>query len=74
VAAAKPFPTAPEIVPPATAPSTATPSVIPTCLLVDATADATPACAAGIPETAVFVIGGLTRPLPSPNRKYAVSR
>ncbi len=28
--------------------------------LVEATAAATPACAGGMPETAVFVIGGLT--------------
>ena len=51
---------------PATAPTTATPSVIPTCRLVEATAAATPAWAGGIPETAVFVIGGFTSPEPSP--------
>jgi len=35
---------------------------------VEATADATPAWAAGIPVTAVLVIGGFTSPLPIPNR------
>ena len=33
---------------------------------IDATAAATPACAAGIPATAVSVIGGLMRPKPKP--------
>ena len=47
-------------------PATATPSTEPTCLLVDATAAATPACALGMPDTAVFVIGALTRPNPMP--------
>ena len=69
VAAAKLGPIAPEIAPPEIAPSTATPSVIPTCRLVEAMAAATPACAAGIPDTAVFVIGGLTSPEPSPNTR-----
>ena len=64
VAAAKPPPRTPATAPPATAPTTATPSVTPTCRLVEATAAATPAWAAGMPETAVLVIGGLT----SPNR------
>ena len=45
---------------------TATPSVAPTCRLVDATAAATPACAGGIPETAVLVIGGLIEAEPDP--------
>ena len=69
VAAAKPGPIAPEIAPPQTAPITATPSVNPTVRLVEATAAATPACEAGMPDTAVLVIGGLTRPQPIPNRK-----
>ena len=38
----------------------------PTCRLVEATAAATPACVRGIPETAAFVIGALTRPKPMP--------
>ena len=69
VAAAKLGPIAPDSVPPAIAPITATPSVIPTDRLVDAIAAATPACEPGIPDTAVFVIGGLTIPEPIPNRK-----
>jgi hypothetical protein len=35
-----------------TAPKTATPRAAPTCLLVEATAAATPACDLGIPLTA----------------------
>ena len=45
--------------PTVTAPSTDTQSVIPTCLLVVATAAPTPACSGGIPDAAVFAIGGL---------------
>jgi hypothetical protein len=52
---------------PATAPSTATPSAIPACRLVVATAAATPACAGGILETAVCAMGGLVSANPSPN-------
>src|SRR6476469_488756 len=63
----------PEMPAPATAPRIATPSVAPTCRLVDATAAATPAWDGGIPETAVFVIGGLTSPNPNPKTKYAPS-
>src|SRR5262245_23280284 len=48
-----------------TEPITATPSAEPICLLVDATAAATPAWARGIPAIAVFVIGALTSPKPS---------
>ena len=47
-------------------PTTATPSVTPTWRLVEATAAATPAWAAGMPDTAVLVIGGLTSPEPAP--------
>jgi hypothetical protein len=47
-------------------PMIATPSEMPTSRLVDATAAATPAWSAGIPDTAAFVIGGLTIPKPSP--------
>src|SRR3954451_471776 len=46
--------------PTATAPRSAMRSEAPTCRLVEATAAATPACAGGMPETAVFVIGGFT--------------
>src|SRR3954452_10705825 len=49
------------------APITATPSEPPTCRLVDATAAATPACARGMPDTAVLVIGALTIANPNPN-------
>jgi hypothetical protein len=66
-ALAKPRPMLVPIEPPATAPMTATPSVIPTCRLVEATAEATPAWACGMPVTAVSVIGTLTSPLPTPN-------
>ena len=48
------------------APTTATPSVAPTWREVEAMADATPACALGMPETAAFVIGALTNPKPIP--------
>lgn len=49
-----------------TEPMTATPSVWPTWRLVEATAAATPACARGMPVTAVLVIGGLSEPNPMP--------
>ena len=48
------------------APTTATPSVWPNCREVVAIAEATPAWARGIPDTAAFVIGALTNPKPSP--------
>lgn len=51
-----------------TAPTTATPSVWPSWRLVEATAAATPAWARGMPETAVLVMGALTKPKPTPNR------
>ena len=63
--AAAPPPSA--ALPPAIAPASATPSVRPTWRQVEATAAATPACEAGMPETAVLVIGGLTSPKPIPN-------
>ncbi len=47
-------------------PASATPSELPTCRLVEATAAATPAWATGMPETAVLPIGGLTMPFPMP--------
>jgi hypothetical protein len=52
-------------------PTTATPSVWPNWREVVAIAAATPACARGIPETAVFVIGALTNPTPIPKTTYA---
>ena len=45
-------------------PITATPSTEPTWRVAEMTAEATPACAGGMPETPVLVIGGLTRPRP----------
>src|SRR5271169_1750504 len=51
-------------------PMMATPSDEPTCLLVEATPAATPACDRGIPDTVLFVIGALPMPKPSPKRKY----
>src|SRR5262249_55751924 len=53
-----------------TAPITAMPSEEPTCRLVAATAAATPAGARGTRDTAVFVMGALTKPKPSPNNAY----
>lgn len=50
-------------------PITATPTDWPTWRLVDATAAATPACACGMPDMAVFVIGALTTPNPRPNSR-----
>ena len=44
----------------------ATPSALPTWRLVEATAAATPACSRGMPDTAVLVIGALTKPNPMP--------
>ena len=74
VASAKLAPIAAEIVPPETAPITATPSVIPTWRLVEAIAAATPACAGGIPDTAVLVIGGFTSPDPRPSEGSGLMR
>src|SRR5580692_1793291 len=45
-----------------TVPATAIPRAAPTCRLVDAIAEATPACDKGMPATALFVIAGLTIP------------
>src|SRR3954453_11077318 len=50
-------------------PMIATPSEMPISRLVDAIAAATPAWSGGIPLPAVFVIGGLTIPKPSPNTR-----
>src|SRR6187402_616977 len=51
-----------------TVPAIATPSAAPTCRPVEAIAAATPACAKGIPATALFVIAGFTIPNPRPNK------
>ena len=56
------------------APTTATPSVWPNCREVVAIAEATPACARGIPDTAAFVIGAFTKPKPSPKMTYAAEQ
>ena len=45
----------------------------PNCRDVVASAAATPACSRGMPETAAFVIGALTKPKPIPNTTYAAS-
>jgi hypothetical protein len=74
VACANPRPISLPRPPTATAPNTATPSVSPAWRLVVATAAATPACAGGIPDTAVLAIGGLTSAKPRPNTAYAPSR
>src|SRR5512139_132140 len=53
------------------APVIATPSAEPIWRLVEAVAAATPACASGMPDTAVLVIGGFTIVKPKPNSAYA---
>jgi len=55
-------------------PMTATPRDAPIWRLVEATAPATPACSMGIPDTAVLVIGAVTRPEPIPKMTYATTR
>jgi hypothetical protein len=50
-------------------PETATPSVVPAWRPVDASEPASPAIDRGIPEIAVFVIGGLTAPRKTPNTR-----
>lgn len=69
LAVTNPVRSGPTITDTTTEPITATPTDYPTCLLVDATAAATPAWATGIPDTAVFVIGAFTRPKPRPNSR-----
>jgi hypothetical protein len=54
-------------------PITATPSSEPTWRVTEMTAEATPACAGGMPETPVLVIGGLTRPSPAPSTASATA-
>ena len=56
---------------PTRAPTIATPRVAPTCRDVEAIAEATPAWARGIPETAALVMGGFTKPKPTPKTTYA---
>ena len=48
------------------APTTATPNVAPIWREVEAMAEATPAWARGMPETAALVMGALTNPKPIP--------
>lgn len=48
------------------APVTATPTAAPACRQVEAIAPGTPARSRGRPESAVLVIGALTRPAPAP--------
>ena len=69
LAAAKPDPSEPDRPELSTEPTTATPSAAPIWRLVDATAAATPAWLRGIPDRAVFVIGALTRPNPTPKTR-----
>src|SRR6266568_6120302 len=69
LAGTKPVLIGPAIAETTTEPITATPSEEPTCLLVEATAAATPACVLGIPDIAVFVIGALTSPNPRPKSR-----
>ena len=45
---------------------TATPRTEPNWRVAEMTAEATPACAGGMPDTPMLVIGGLTRPRPAP--------
>lgn len=52
-----------------TDPVAATPSTWPTWRLADAIPAATPACSRGIPDTAEFVIGAFTMPMPTPNTR-----
>src|SRR5256885_16373920 len=52
---------------PATEPHSATPTLTPTCRLVEATAEAAPARSVGMPLTAALVIGALTIENPMPN-------
>lgn len=54
---------------PTIVPEIATPRVVPVCRPVEANEVATPAIEAGIPETAVLVIGGLMVPWAMPNSR-----
>jgi len=54
-------------------PAIATPSAWPTCRLVEAMPDATPACPAGMPDTAALVIWPLTMPTPTPKSTNIIS-
>jgi hypothetical protein len=67
LAAMKSAPVMPEMCELRIDPTIATPSPVPMLRLVVATAAATPAWLRGIPDTAVFVIGALTTPCPTPN-------
>jgi hypothetical protein len=54
---------------PTIVPAIATPRVVPVCRPAEATEAATPAIEAGIPDTAVLVIGGFTVPRKMPNSR-----
>ncbi len=54
---------------PTIVPEIAMPRVMPICRPVEANEAATPAIEAGIPETAVLVIGGLMVPWKMPNSR-----
>jgi hypothetical protein len=58
--------TKPAELPAMIAPVTATPTAAPVWRKVEAIAPATPAWSRGMPESAVLVIGALTRPAPAP--------
>src|ERR1700678_2694523 len=69
VAAAKPVRIDPCRFAASTDPMIATPSEAPTCRDVDAIPEATPACDRGMPDTALFVIGAFTQPMPIPSTR-----
>ena len=54
-------------------PVTAMPRHCPICRLVEAVPEATPAWDTGMPDTAVYVMGALTRPPPMPNTTNATA-
>src|SRR5581483_1809352 len=54
-------------------PTSATPRTPPTWRPLEAIAAAVPDCERGMPEMAVFVIGGLTRPKPRPSSAYPIA-
>ncbi len=66
LAAVKPVRIGPTMTEVTAEPTTATLSDWPTRVYQDAIAAATPACARGMPDTAVLVIGALTNPKPIP--------
>src|ERR1700748_1495647 len=54
-------------------PMMATPRTEPTWRVEEMTADATPACAGGMPDPPVLWIGGFTRPRPAPITARAIA-